>query len=549
MLDRGRQVAARGGEPPAGDEVGLDEQRVGDVVADARAGERRLRLVEPALLDERVDEEADRRGQPGAPPVLVGDIGGELGLGDRRLQRADAELEQRADHRRPHEPADRAALLGDVDGRVELGARGVEAVGGDEQERRVEERGGVRARLVDEAAIVERALGQRRDAVGGRALHGDPLREVGERAPARGRLRLEVGAGRELPHDLGGDGRVERGQRAELRAQLLGEVAAGAVDLGQRGPQPLDGLRDRAGADARQRLRERRAGAGGGVGRVGVGGGQLVERVGLARMEGGGPKLEPGLPRRVLARLVEHAAQQSRGDAGRAAVDRGPRRRTQLARRPRAGAARLGLDEVRRDLLGGRAALVQHRGRPGVQAGSLDRGHVGGDRRADDRVGEARRALVGEHRLVHESGDRLGDARLGQAGVCGDVGGRRAVAEDRERPGDRDRVGRDAQQAHERRARDRARAEVVDVGGCGGRRLDAVDGELAGQLAEVERVAAGRGVAGDGELGGDRLAEARAQEARRGLEAERLQLDPLRGSGLDAGELVGGARRDDERHG
>ena len=147
------------------------------------------------------------------------------------------------------------------------------------------------------------------------------------------------------------------------------------------------------------------------------------------------------------------------------------------------------------------------------------------DRVAHERVDEAQRrvgpqdlragqlARRGRDGLLLESGERRHGGHLG------------VLAQHADRARDRDGVAREAAEADEHRARRGAGPDRAHDRGVGGDGLDALGLERSQELAEQQRVAAGRGVAGVAERGLGRLAEPLAHQRLGAHAAQRAGLD------------------------
>jgi hypothetical protein len=190
-------------------------------------------------------------------------------------------------------------------------------------------------------------------------------------------------------------------------------------------------------------------------------------------------------------RLLEGAAQVGHGAVGRAPADGGTSGAPEQVHHP-VLAARRRHQELRRDVVGRGAHVEQHPRRTCVLELALARRQLAVDGVADERVHEVERGLGAEDVGAREGGDLLGRLGLVELRVHGHGPQLRALAEHRHRARDRPRGARQAREAQQHRARDRARADLadhVDVAGIG---LDPLGLERADELAEQQRVAAGR---------------------------------------------------------
>ena len=145
-------------------------------------------------------------------------------------------------------------------------------------------------------------------------------------------------------------------------------------------------------------------------------------------------------------RLVERALEVGDAALGRAALDGGPARLAQLLDHPLLPAPRRG-EQVRRDLLGGRAGVEQHARRALVLQLALAERQLLVDGVADQRVDEGDRRLAAQDLGPREHAGGVGDARLGEPGQRGDGGQRGALGQHGDGAGDRDRVHREPRRA------------------------------------------------------------------------------------------------------
>ena len=419
-------------------------------------------------------------------------------------------------------------------------------------------------------AIGERERADRRDrhqAVVG--LDERPVREHG----ARERSALVRAPAPEGPVD-----RSHRGQR--LRAGALARQCAVARDplahLGaafaevvgrelhrlQRRTQVLLARRERSRGLAAEGGRLVRAGgeeqrAAEAVGDPSARDGVVQQLVRLSEMLGGGRPARQRLRstqrdqhgRAAVGgrRLLQRALQVGDGGVGRAAPHRGGARVLQQRDRPRAAAARR-LQQLRRDLLGRRARVVQQLRRALVQQPALPRRQLVVDRVADQRVDEPERRIRAQDLDARELARRSGHRRLLQAGQRGDRGQLRALAQHADRLRDRRRGGGEAPEPHEHRARRGARTDRADHADlrCVGR--DTLGLQRAQELAQQQRVAAGRLVAGGAERVVGVRAEPLAHELGRARSGERTgQQRARRGSLTTSASSAGSAPGSPER--
>ena len=154
-----------------------------------------------------------------------------------------------------------------------------------------------------------------------------------------------------------------------------------------------------------------------------LGGGRAVGQ----RLRGAEREQHAGPPLR-RRRLVERAAQVGDGGVGRAAPHRGaPGRLEQVD--DAAVAAPRRLEQLRRDLLGGRAGVAQQPRRPLVQQRALARRQLVVDRVAHERVDEPERRVGPQDLRAGERARRGRDGRLVEAGQRRDRGQLGALAE------------------------------------------------------------------------------------------------------------------------
>ena len=197
--------------------------------------------------------------------------------------------------------------------------------------------------------------------------------------------------------------------------------------------------------------------------------------------------VRPALGRR---RLGERARQVRRGARGRARALGGSRRLLEHVDDPRL-AARRRVHELRGHRSRAGAATAQQPGGALVGERALVCGHVLVDGRADQRVRERRRRLVGEHLGADQlvGGDHGGG--VVEAGELGDERERGGIAEHGGRVRHRRRVAAQAAEPHEHGARRGARRDRGDLRDVGGVRRDALGAQRLGQLDQQQRVAAG----------------------------------------------------------
>ena len=207
------------------------------------------------------------------------------------------------------------------------------------------------------------------------------------------------------------------------------------------------------------------------------------------------------------------------------------------------------------DLLRGRTGAGQQARGCRVACGALAREEVLVYRRLDDRMHERELALRGEHVGAYEQvghAPRLVGTQAGGARRERQVAG---AAQDRD--GARQLGGRRAEPLEplQHEAPDRGWTHRLDSGGPVAARLDLRGVEGSGELAQEQRIAAGRLMAGCAERPVDLGAEPAAQQLRHRRLGERLRAQDL--GGRVAGELapellaagVGGTRRGKQQHG
>ena len=145
--------------------------------------------------------------------------------------------------------------------------------------------------------------------------------------------------------------------------------------------------------------------------------------------------------------------------------------------------------------------------------------HLAVDGVADERVDEGQRRLGAQDLRAGQHAGGRGDRRLVDLGERGDGGEARALAEHRDRAGDRELVRRLAREPHEHGARHRARPDLAHEAGARRVRAHALGLERAQQLAHEQRVAARGAVHRGGErgrrLGAERGVHERGRRRRR----------------------------------
>ena len=334
-------------------------------------------------------------------------------------------------------------------------------------------------------------------------------RQVGRRADA------------EPAHD-----HLEREQAAALVGELVGQIRGRAA--GERG-----GLVGPVGEDQRvdERVRHQRPHAGIGERLVRLlevldGGRALGQHLGETEL---GQQLGPPGGRRGL---LQRPPQDRDAALRRPAPDGHARGVAQLPGDPLLPAARRP-QQVRRHVLGRRARLAQHARGVLVLELALAQRQLLVDGVAHERVDEAQRRFRPQDLGPRERAGGVGHARLVEPGQGGDGGQRGALGQDGDRAGDGDRVRRQPREPDDHRARDRARADLEHHAGVRGVGPHAVGLERGQQLAQIERVAARRRVAGSakGLLG--LRPEPLAHERAHGVGAQRD------GADRDRGRVVG----------
>ena len=242
---------------------------------------------------------------------------------------------------------------------------------------------------------------------------------------------------------------------------------------------------------------------------------QVLRRGGPGRERLGDAELEQDLDALLgRGRLLERAAQVGDGALRRPAADGVAARALEQLRGPgRAAAGRE--QELRGDLLDRRAGLAQHLCGALVLELSLRGRELVVDGVADERVHEAERRLGPDDLRADQLARGGGHRALVGARQGGDAREVRALAEHGGGPGDRAGVVRQAREPQQHGAGDGARADGPHDRGLVGAGLHALGLERAQELAQQQRVAAGRLVAGGAEAGVGVVAEPLAHERRR----------------------------------
>jgi hypothetical protein len=152
---------------------------------------------------------------------------------------------------------------------------------------------------------------------------------------------------------------------------------------------------------------------------------------------------------------------------------------------------------------------------------------------ADERVHEAERRLGAQDLRAHQRARRAGHRVLAHAGQRRDDRQLGALPEHAHRARDLRRLAGQPREPEKDGARDRPRADRADgVDALGGGR-DALGLERAQELAQQQRVAAGRLVACGAERGVGLLAQLRAHERGDRVGAERAGMERVHGRVVD----------------
>ena len=191
-------------------------------------------------------------------------------------------------------------------------------------------------------------------------------------------------------------------------------------------------------------------------------------------------------------------------------------------------------------------------GRARVEPLALGLGEPLVDGRAEHRVREAGGPAGAQDAGGGELGDRPRGLLPVEAGEMGDAVGAGVVAQHRDRDGERlDALGQ-AREPQRDRAGDRLGRDLARPARARGVGRHALLGERADQLAQQQRVAAGRLVHGGGELRRDLGAGELAGERAAGVGAEAARAQHLVGRGEQVGELGlerrAGAHREQDDH-
>ena len=368
------------------------------------------------------------------------------------------------------------------------------------------------------------------------------------------------------------------GARARVGVQARAERLVGVAEVVRRELERLEQAaqvillgRQRSGGRAQQRRRvplavdeeqdvpqgQRGLGPGDRIAEPRVDGLQVLDRGRPARVRLREPEREPHAVDPVgLRRLVQRAPEVGDGRLDRRRAHGRPPRRLQQLGDPRL-AARGRHEQLRRDLLAGRAVVAQHAGRALVLQLALGGRELVVDGVAHERVHEAQRRLGAQDLRAHERPRRAGHGRLVELGERGDDGQLGALAQHAHRARHRRGVRGEPGEAEQDGAGDGARADGahgVEVRGVG---TDALGLQRAQQLAQQQRVAARGVVAGvaEGRLGG--LAQLRAHERADRRRPERARAQRQRRRVVrDLGEqrgvrpgLAAAQRRGDEQRG
>ncbi|MDX6731625.1 MAG: hypothetical protein QOC54_1573, partial [Baekduia sp.] len=411
----------------------------------------------------RVAGEAFGRGEVAGPPCDVGPEGGQHG----HLQRGVA------------------GAAGGQRG-LDVPRRGVEVVG--RRQAPDGDRHGRRAQRLRVGRALQGGRGQRGHVVGALAGH----RQLGGRGGELGG-RGVVGVGR----DAGRDGlghRAGRPVRGGVLARLVDDVGfellaqATVVDLGQgvehRAEVALGiaGLRE-DGDERQRRLQALLQRAGGRDGRTQVHDRDVVAERGRLRDAQVDEHCRAVVARR---RLGQRAQQQPDRDVGCAAVHRLAPGGDEHPPRPRIAVGLAG-DEVGRHVLGRGVLAGQQLGGGAVQGGGGARRDGSPNPGADDASDERRLGAAIDQR--GDAQDVGGGAAL-RAVESGEPAGARprgARAEDRQRAGERDRLGVERRQAVGQPADERRGASGAGL---------AAPGHIGRQRGDVARQAGAGGVAG-----------------------------------------------------
>ena len=414
----------------------------------------------------------------------------------------------------------------------------------DEEDRRLA------CRLTQQHTAVKCAFGELDRALG---THG-----------AQDLLGCEASQQRALPRcatdrHVGDRGEPLRGARGPVPIEPRGGAQLGFeahrhLEVGR--PQPLDHLveqrepasrfahHDQHSPEPEHRLPRDHRVLGRGAGAV-----ELSDRIRIAqaglrlaeRHQDRCPRRRRGFRERALEqrhRLARSAADESSHAGG-----------VELVGNPRI-AARLAVQQVRRESLQGRMLGVELARCGGVQKRAAPGGDGIVDRLADEWVNVGQHARAGQDAGAAEGVRCFGGVVEVQAGQGGGRPERRLVAEDRRRIGDRRRRRAEAVETRTRPALEACRRDLLDAPGVCRRRRETGVPQGTGKLADEQRVAA-RGMGACCDEAVVRLgAEALAQQLSHGMLAERAYADLLalaeQGRQLDAGAIRAVARRRDD---
>ena len=198
-------------------------------------------------------------------------------------------------------------------------------------------------------------------------------------------------------------------------------------------------------------------------------------------------------------RLRERSLEVRDGNVRGAAIACAPGRLSQRVDRLRI-AAGMGRQEVDGDPIRCFARGAQQAGGALVASGTLPSAQLGVDARAHERVDERERpAGLEDHRLGQRVGGAGGFVAVEVGELAPPGAGSARVAEHGDRASERGAAGRQAPQTGAHGSADTLRAQLAGQAGVLATRRDSAPLELAEELEEQERVAAGRPLAGSDE--------------------------------------------------